>query len=480
MAQTFDLKSWKGLTHVLKAGKESLKDPHAYAEFRDVVLQYAQRGGDAELRKKIDAVIASFSSAEPSNSAGTTHEPAAKKQEQETEKGEEVSKGEPRKEKPNREKPNPSAFGMRRRQPLFTANSVAFSKTQTDPVQPGNTGVSGSMMPHQEEVTKTSRPVFRTVEEHKARIAEIKRLVHARVGNPAALVGTNNAEGRAYIATLLGALKATGGNGTENVDNAMAKLESAYETLITFEQGSVIANDDARTGNNESESKAEKEEMTAVSGDHEVPSSEEKREFPHIQPTPKQIFEKSDTDISSVLENTEKKKYSASNTLTSLLAKEEEKSREHPGAIRETSSGRIAVPEPVSKEVETPTQRTAVAEATFDTRPFVAAVQSELSAPQITEALHQLLHEWSVFSGSGFLGMGAGGSEHPLYQKLAPLSMGEVLAGRYEGVNPKNTKVIKQYIDAWRHEQGIAYTVNETFEHYLRRVVQRILKRQEL
>lgn len=104
--------------------------------------------------------------------------------------------------------------------------------------------------------------------------------------------------------------------------------------------------------------------------------------------------------------------------------------------------------------------------------------QSELSLPEITTALNSLLEKWSVFSGSGIFGMGPGGLEHPLYQKLSNLTMGEVMAGRWDEATPKTLKIIKQYIDAWRHEQGITYTDNETFDHYLRRVVQRILKRQ--
>lgn len=105
--------------------------------------------------------------------------------------------------------------------------------------------------------------------------------------------------------------------------------------------------------------------------------------------------------------------------------------------------------------------------------------QTELFAPHITAMLSNLLHEWSIFRGSGFFGTGPGGEEHPMYRTLAPLSMGEVLAGRWEGVDPKTVKIIKQYVDAWRHEQGVAYIESETFEHYLRRVVQRIMKRQQ-
>ncbi len=110
----------------------------------------------------------------------------------------------------------------------------------------------------------------------------------------------------------------------------------------------------------------------------------------------------------------------------------------------------------------------------------IAVQQSELVSPQITTMLNKLLHEWSIFGGSGLFGIGPGGAEHPLYKQLAVLSMGEVVAGRWDGADPKVIKVIKQYVDAWRHEQGITYTLNETFEHYLRRVVQRIVKRQSI
>ena len=106
--------------------------------------------------------------------------------------------------------------------------------------------------------------------------------------------------------------------------------------------------------------------------------------------------------------------------------------------------------------------------------------QSELASPEINKALHDLLDEWPLFAGSGLFGIGPGGMEHPLYKKLSMLSMGEIMAGRWDKADPKIIKVLKEYVNAWRHEQGVAYTINETFEHYLRRVVQRILKRQKM
>jgi hypothetical protein len=104
--------------------------------------------------------------------------------------------------------------------------------------------------------------------------------------------------------------------------------------------------------------------------------------------------------------------------------------------------------------------------------------QSELSSPVVTQALYQLLEEWSLFKRSGILGIGPSGYDHPLFKSLSALSMGEIMSGRWEGANRENLKNIKEYVHAWRHEQGVAFNVQETFEHFLRRVILRIQKRQ--
>ena len=105
--------------------------------------------------------------------------------------------------------------------------------------------------------------------------------------------------------------------------------------------------------------------------------------------------------------------------------------------------------------------------------------QTEISSPEVTTGLNQLLSEWNLFKSSGLLGIGPRGMEHPLYKKLAQLSMFAVVAGRWENSSPKVTQSIKDYVNAWRHEQGIMYVPSETFEHYLRRVVLRIVRRQK-
>ncbi len=103
---------------------------------------------------------------------------------------------------------------------------------------------------------------------------------------------------------------------------------------------------------------------------------------------------------------------------------------------------------------------------------------TELSAPEVTAGLNQLLSEWKLFKSSGFLGTGPSGINHPLYLKLKPMPMASVIAGRFEGANPEIKQSITDYMNGWRYEQGLVHEMGETFEHYLRRVILHILERQ--
>lgn len=107
----------------------------------------------------------------------------------------------------------------------------------------------------------------------------------------------------------------------------------------------------------------------------------------------------------------------------------------------------------------------------------VARSDADLMTPEVTGALGELLNEWNIFKKSGLLGFGPGGFEHPLYLELRDLHMSSVLAGRWEGSNKDDLLSIKDYVSSWQYEQGVAYNPSETFEHYLRRVVFKILKR---
>jgi len=96
--------------------------------------------------------------------------------------------------------------------------------------------------------------------------------------------------------------------------------------------------------------------------------------------------------------------------------------------------------------------------------------------PEITAGVSQLLSEWKIFKSSGLFGMGPGGMDHPLYQKLKDASMLAITNGTFEGASPEIQHSINDYINGWRYEQSITPQHSETFEHFLRRVVKRVLE----
>jgi hypothetical protein len=503
---SFDLHSWQGLTEVLRVGKETLKNPTVYAEFRNLVLEYAQKGGDIELRKKIDVLL----SHAVKNTVQSVQTPQTTPQEDAVSV---VSE--------------PVVESSSHTHSIFIPRSISVDSVHTT-----STATKQSVAPQrrttpqfgvkrlvvtdvtpiaheQEEVSLPSQPshivvqetevvpeptpqpiVVKSIEEHKARIAAIKRAVHAHIGNPAALIDTHNDIGKRYMSALLAALKATGAGNGENVEGTMMQLEEAYDVLVHDVPQAVPV----------LEVPEPQIIPPAVVPQTPIVPVQEKRapivknipvvqvdspvvdvpQTPVLQPTiePEVIVVPPQPAEPSVPHVAQEKPIQQFVAPTPAVIQHEQQ------AVVAQKTVVAATPvyteettvDSVPKKVETvapatpPVQR----EQTQTT-----VQQSELATPEITKALHELLHEWSIFEGSGFLGIGPGGAEHPLYIKLAPLSMGEVVSGRWEGPDHTVRKVIKEYVDAWRHEQGIAYNVNETFEHYLRRVVQRILKRQQ-
>jgi hypothetical protein len=101
-----------------------------------------------------------------------------------------------------------------------------------------------------------------------------------------------------------------------------------------------------------------------------------------------------------------------------------------------------------------------------------------LLSESVTAGLNQLLTEWNLFKGGGILGSGPKGAEHPLYKELKNLPMNLVIAGRFEGATPEVKQSIHDYMNGWRYEQGMTHDLQETFEHYLRRVVKTIIDKQ--
>ena len=599
VSSDFDLHSWQGLTLVLKQGKESMKDPAEYAEFRNLVLEYAQQGGDVELRKQIDTTIATFDNKNVEKKIDVISE-SSKEYKKETYKKQTDKKDDSDlKDVSNIGKKPTGSFGTRRVQPSFKSTPQAAEvpiEVKEKPVQESTTDIpvenkieevatNTAETPVSEQVSAPAEPQvqvptpepqvaseqtnenIKSVEEHKKRIAEIKRIVHEEIGNPASIISSYNEKGKQYMTALLSALKAVGPGSTESPNAAMQRLEDAFDALMTTpvddEKEKKISEPNSQPAPQVSRSEKVTEEVPVnipvaqpekvdkvketptptpqapvqqpekelVAKENSKPQpldnkdpakvpdpvqdkadpkkviAEEKVEkgtkkdvptqaskqnaepqtLPKIKSRPT-VNQNIDTEESEVKEE-KKSRLSPISTLASLLVNEdiEEKPKnDSEKSFHEIPSEKMAAEihsdikkakdeaPPVPKPAETGYTPVDAVDATK-----IAMKQTELSSPKVTQALYQLLEEWSIFKSSGFFGIGPTGQEHPLYQTLAPLSMGEVVSGRWEGSDRKVAKTIKEYVDAWRHEQGIAYNIQETFEHYLRRVVLRIQQRQE-
>lgn len=101
----------------------------------------------------------------------------------------------------------------------------------------------------------------------------------------------------------------------------------------------------------------------------------------------------------------------------------------------------------------------------------VTADESALMREEVEKGLHELLSGWDIFEKSGIFGMGGSGAEHPTYQKIREMPMEAVLAGSWKGAEKDVVTNINQYVSGWQAEHGITTNLQETFEHYLRRVI---------
>ncbi len=546
-SDVYNLQNWQGLTDVLKAAKEALTDTSEYAAFRNLVLQYAQQGGDIEIKKKILAQIEQFS--KPKNetahsdflphslTSSVDHiEPASNLPQEVTEPDTNQQVNIEESVRSTTVTPlRTGVVGTRRMTPHFV--KVAPTSVPNEEVsiaEEEKVIVPQSFLPESivvDEVfpepepepfpkvlTETEVPsvlpaVHHSIESYKKRITEIKHLVHNHLGNPAAIIDMRSVVGKTYMKALLTALKATSPGSDANADIAMSELEVAFESLISESESAtpkspvtapevfvpadipeavvpvhvaeVVPEEESTFVDSEIISLAEEDVVKEI--EQELPEVEDeidtvlpRAEIP-VYKAP-EIVQEVTQEIVPEIES----KYSVKNTLAELSLIAKQQRNEIPSTNQQSViHADAAISSRVSPE-QTKYSLRGIGKVTDDqnaTAPTsdpkeVVVMQAELVSEEITTSLHSLLHDWVIFAGSGFFGTGPSGAEHPLYRKLSVLSMGEVVAGRWENSDPKITKTIKEYVDAWRHEQGIAYTTNETFEHYLRRVIQRILKRQ--
>lgn len=272
------------------------------------------------------------------------------------------------------------------------------------------------------------------------RIAEIKRIVNQKVGNPVHLIDATNEVGREYMNALLEAMKATQGGG--NAAEAMARLETAFAAVNT-------SLDSAGAKEPSAQEEAPEEPVSTSGPEPVVESATPVEEVASPAPAttsawdrePEEVNE-SETTPTTAVESTP----ASGNRLQSVASA--------------AGDNKTTIPQP--PEPEKP-----------------AAPADPLMNETVTNGLTQLLNEWKLFKAGGILGTGAKGVDHPLYKELRNLQMNLVIAGRFEGATPEVKQSIHDYMNGWRYEQGMTHDLKETFEHYLRRVVKTIIDKQQ-
>jgi hypothetical protein len=327
----------------------------------------------------------------------------------------------------------------------------------TIPVDPLVTEKAPTPTHNTEPVAPVPKAVVQNTEgtQPTARIAEIKRIVNEKVGNPVNLIDANNEIGREYMNALLDAMKKTNGGQPQEVAAAMERLEHAFVAVQEIIQNGSTAAIKAKPVSVPQEAEKEEVEPMAV-----PPTREALKVAPESNPVHIKV---QDTALEKTLST------SARKPLSERVP------------IQPSVSTGVPAMHSVAKEkqLQDLLRSNREQESIQAQQESVIEQQSAdpLYAPEITAGLGQLLSEWSLFKSSGIFGTGPSGKDHVLFLKLAPLTMAAVIAGRFDGATTKIKQSIADYMNGWRYEEGILHEHSETFEHYLRRVIHHILSK---
>lgn len=363
------------------------------------------------------------------------------------------------------------------------------------------------------------------------RIKEIKQKVNSAVGNPVNLINKDEVVGKAYMSTLLEAMRVATAEG--DVSGVMAKLEVVYKDV----QKVIAAPEPAEPAPEPAVVPPKEAAPTVSEPVPEVPAPSEPMMPPVHKPAPEVV----PVPTPEPAEPTS----AATDEVAAVLAAADAALMEA-GASQSTEEAPVdtsvaGIPDPVSVPDSVPTPdpmpdasvsevseqapqekslsswETAakgnavpfkkIASPTTPAEPATTYFQSVTAQPsaiekqrqvfeqfkqqqrehdindplhseEVTKGLGMLLSEWELFRKSGLLGTGPKGIEHPLFKKMSQLKMNLIISGRFEGATPEVRQSIIDYMNGWRYEHGIVHEMDETFEHYLRRVIHTILKKQ--
>lgn len=452
MGSGFDLNSQTGVMALLYAVRQSGLSAAEKSAVRDLVFQYSNGGGDATVRRALEQKIAAHSLAPVPFGAKEKNAPRG---------GEPASLVAPSAPRP---------FGNQRPAPRFAPVStqkkapekveVKAAPAVSAPVPPSAVpraqvvpeAAPQSATPPAEVVPQPVAPPTDAFAESAsaalARIQAIKHAVNEKVGNPVNLVDINNVVGREYMVALLEAMKKAGGGVSGELSSAMVRLEAAYaaveEVLQSQPAPAVQATPTPITAPVVPPSAPRVAEIPVrasapMSAPAPTPEPLPPRPVVPTPPTPQ-----SSTRAAPVSERPARPSEPTSFRAVPLSQ----------------DGGRLLTPQdlPDASSLETS-----------------SVTGDPLFTDQVDNGLDQLLSEWSIFKKSGLFGTGPKGREHPLFAALAPLTIPLILAGRYDGASPETRQSITDYMNGWRYEQGIVHEPEETFEHYLRRVIKHIL-----
>lgn len=524
------------LLDLLVAIRGSKLDPEDKTTVRDLVLEYAKLDDEAHQRE-LHTQILDILEKHPEDFSAVLGTGTTKVTPPTAAPASSVKPADPAAKAPlKRARRTPVFRATRQNQtsspaPTPAPESVPTPPADTQPVTAEVQETPEQPVPHTPPPAPESAPVVAptpsysgvhtdTHSDPMVRIKEIKHHINEQVGNPVNLVDVDNEVGREYMSALLDAMKKASG-GVGGIDTAMERLEKAYAKAVdvlaahesqpatpssgtpkpseavshTTEQ-SVASTETAvpqpaPTPEPQPEpvvtTEAAKEEVRKVpirAEHHTAPTPEPapQKPAPEPQPQPKPAPQVPRTDAHSLRALAEEVKLSREKT-------EKGRSRENMAAAADTSPVNRTEPSPQptpepAPQKPTPEPQQAPQEQEQSVQPAASTATTantarstvrSLDAEEVTAGLEQLLSEWSLFRKSGFLGSGPSGSAHPLYQKLAGLPMASVVSGRFEGATAEVKQNISDYMNGWRYEQNIVPDMQETFEHYLRRVIQHIL-----
>lgn len=353
----------------------------------------------------------------------------------------------------------PTSFGRARRTPEFsvTEKVKVAVKTAVPPPEP---------LPEPEKIkpevkVSVPEPVTPATSSAgvnaKGRIDEIKHDINVRFGNPVNLISRDETVGREYMAALLDAMKKSSA-GEVPAREALARLETAYAAANQVStEGPIKPAAEVKPAARAPEPKSPVPEIKSRIVIPPMPSTA------RVVANESKLLPQSRRDAGPV---TQVKPATALKRVTVISSASKAAPPQQKTILSPVSSA-TTLPEEMNKLRENAAKREAE-----DKKPI-----TDLKADKVTLGLKQLLAEWKLFKPSGWFGTGPSGIDHPLYQQLRNLPMAGVISGRFEGATPEVKQSITDYMNGWRYEQAVVHEMEESFEHYLRRVIMHILER---